>query len=408
MELRTFLFSQAIVSAAVLLADVCSFVFYGLALRFTPAQFAEVTSLTALNFILTVCSAMLGTFILMRTKDRNAFSEAFTEGARLATTLGIAVMLLFVASSPLLRYFLHFTSALPFIILGCVALPGMQIAALQSQQTALRHFFRLAVGIVLLGALRIPAGYLLFSDGYGVLDAPLSILFASVGTFVALLLMNGNRVSWRGLVPLLPSRETVYSLVQLLWSLFIVGALLKMDILWSKHALDAEAAGVYGMTSLVASVLYYMTMGVSRPAMSYISERTVGKIAGYSIAAIGAVCILAMGGYALIGRHLFASIATHADDMSIAPLILLFVAMTGYSMLNFSVQCLGVLHRTVHVRIMSVVVLADAALLVAFGRSTEWIAAIQAFVLCSAAIVAIGFLFFRGRRRFASPMRSAA
>lgn len=377
MELRKFLYSQAIVAAAVLAADLCSFAFYALALRFSPESFAEVTSVTALQFVLTVCSATVGTYVLMRCKESGSPQQVAADGMRTAMTVGVSAALLFVLVSPLLARMLHFASPAPFLILGAGAVPGMLVSVLQSLQTARRHFVRLAVGIVLLAAVRIPAGLLFFHDGYHPTDAPLSIVSASSLTLVLLLAMNGHGLRLQDFVPRLLRSADVRSMAELLWSLFVVGALLKMDVLWAKHALDARSAGIYGMTSLVASVLHYATMGVSRPALSYVTEGSLRRIVHWSISAILVACAAGVVGYFVIGERLFAAVAEHAADMRLPALALLFVSMTSYSILSFCIQCLGVLHRSVHVTVMSAVVVADALLLPIFGVSVVMIAAVQ-------------------------------
>lgn len=397
MELRTFLYSQAIVSIAVLLGDVCSFVFYGLALQFPPEQFAEVAAITGLNFVLTVSGASLGTYAVLRSKERVSVGQLRLTSMRIGTTAGIAVAVLFAVMSPLLQRFFHFASPLPFIVLGTAAIPVIFASVLQSMLTVTKRFALLALGIVVLAAGRIPAGFLLFRDGFDSMDAPIAIVCGGLLGLLFLLVTDGHGLTPLHFVPAVPKKHEGAAILELLWSIFVAGALLKIDILWAKHALEPVSAGVYGMTSLVASVLYYATMGVSRPTIAYITRQTFRTVVLWSMLLILSVCALGVLGYFLIGSALFARISDHAGDIRTVPLLLLFASMTGYSVLNFSMQCLGVLHRSVHVKVMSGVLLADVALLVVFGHSLASVAVIQCGVLLAGAVLSTGLLLRRAR-----------
>lgn len=399
MELRRFLYSQAIVSIAVLAADVCSFLFYGLALQFSPSEFGEVATVTALNFVVTVLGATVGTFVVMRSKEHGSIAALRHEGMGVAMTSSLALLALFLLASPFLAGALRFSSSLPFVIQAFAVLPVACASVLQSLLVAQKRFSALAVGIFVLGAGRVPAGILLFSDGYDILDAPLCIVLGALAGLLVTVMMNGHGLRSRDFLPRLLSRAQCLDLGALLWSIFVVGALLKIDILWAKFALSPADAGVYGMTSLIASVLFYMTMGITRATSGYITKANVRTIGLLSGSIIVAACMFGIVGYFAVGRFIFARISDHAGDLQTLPLLLLFAGMTGYSLLSFGMHCLGVLHAKVHVRLMSGVLAADALLLLLVGRSLLAVALVQSLTLAAGAVFASGLLLWKTRTK---------
>ncbi len=392
MKLRGFLASQALTNVATLLGDVCGFLYYAFAIGFPPDLFAAVQSVTALLFFITTSATVISTFIVMRSKQHPSMFALTEEGMRLGMSAVLIIAAFFVGTAPLLAHFLHIPTLTPFLLLAACSGPFILTGVLQGINVAQRRFLPLAITIFTLNAARVPFAFLFFGDGFDQNDAPLVLLASGLVALAVTILMDGRVLKPHMFVPVLPSREDALALAQLLVSIFVTGIILKFDILWAKHELAPGTAGIYGTASLAASVLFFISAGVGRASAGYITPSNMHRIVFWSLAMILGGSFLGVLGYFIIGEKILYMLMTHGQELPRVPQLFLFLAMTGYAVIVFCVQCLGVLHRTVHTKLMSLLVMTDVLALIFFGHSMISIAVVQAIVLSAFAIAAVVLL----------------
>lgn len=393
MKLRAFLYSQALVNSATLVSTLCYIIFYAIALRFTPAQFSEVAAVMALNFATTVASGTMGTYVLMRTKEGISLKQAGEEGMRIGLSCGLLLFFAFLAGGGWLRDFFHFTSVLPFVVMGAACLPSIGSNVVQSVQMAQKRFLGVALSALFNGAGLLLSAFVFFHNGYDSTDAPFCILVANLLSLLVILLMDGDIITPRCLLPLIPGRTLLLPLLGLLWSLFVVSMLLQIDILWAKHILPLTLAGVYGLLNLVDSVLVTTTTNIARPAAAEITVQSVLRVLRWTLPLLVGVCLLEVAGYFLIGARILPFVSPNIPALPVVPLLLLFVAMIGYSVLRFAYICLAVLHKSIHVVLMTCIGLLECIGLSVFGTSVLTIALIHMTLLCTGAVA--GLLLLR-------------
>ena len=164
---------------------------------------------------------------------------------------------------------------------------------------------------------------------------------------------------------------------------------LRVDILWAKHVLPPDLAGLYGFMSLIASVLYMGTTGVERTAISYLTERSAARIEVWTASIIILAACAGAGVFFLVADWLVPVFAPSMPPIDSLALIFLFAGMTCYCLIHWFFQCLSILHRNIHVVLSGSLLCCQALLFIVFGDAIRSIAAgpaiaMMLFVRCFA------------------------
>ncbi len=383
MKLSPFIYSQAIISIAVNVANLCNIVYMLLALRLPAQAFAEITSLLAITFLFSVSQSSARNELLLVHKETKNLQSAIDR--TLGTIMPIAMMegLVLIVTSTVIMRFLHFPTPLPFLIIaGCsitYALNGIMQGIFAAEGKTLRH----AAALVTDGIMRIPLALLFFGNGYHSEDTPWIMLIAN--TCALAMNMYHLTATQRGLLRRgkvhLRMTEDFRTAFFILASTILIGASLKIDILWAKHILSGEEAGAYGIMSFAASVLFLSSSGVGRASISFLQKSNFRTMIRNSYAIMLAICLTCIAGFYAIGLPVLRWLSPDAPSMDLRAQLLLFGAVSAYCIVNFGFQCLSVLHRNIHLPLTGSLVGMQAISLMLFGDSLYTISVIQAVLM---------------------------
>ncbi len=391
-----FFYSQAIISIAVNAANACNIVFMLIALKLPAESFAEITSILAITFLFSVSQSSARNELLLVYKETGALvpsiARAFHTLFRIALLEGVAVA---IGSAAIAR-FLHFSSPIPFVIAaGCsitYVLNGIIQGIFAAENKTKNH----AVALVTESVARLPLAFIFLGNGYQSEDASWIMLLASTASLVVCLLLltpKQRRALFAGGKTKKQNDDRKTATI-ILGSTLLIGIALKLDILWAKHVLPAELAGVYGMMSFVASVLFLNSSGVLRSSLSFLTKQNTEKIIRNSYRIILAICVACVAGFYTIGFPLLKLLSHDAALIDAQGQLMLFVAATAYCIINFNFQILSVMHRNVHLILSILLVACIVTSLFFIGHSMRSIALSQMLVMIIMLFVYIPTLLF--------------
>jgi len=393
MKKTSMLYSQAIIGVAINSANLFNIGFMLMALRLPAHSFAEITSILATTFLFSVSQTSARNQLLLVRKETGNLRTSI--GRTIATLLPIAVAeaAVIAGSSSVIAAFLHFDSALPFIIIsGCAftyVINGIMQGIFASEEHSTHH----AVSLVTESISRIPISLLFFQNGYHSTDAAWIMLLASSSALLVnmAIVPKTLRTYIRSFSLSFSSKKDFTVAACILASTIMVGLALKIDILWAKHVLGSEQAGVYGIMNFIASVLFLNSSSVSRASLSFIRKTNFSRMVLTSYAVIFGICAVCVGGFYLAALPLLTFISPDASQIDHLALLILFVATTAYCFINFSFQFLSVLHRNIHLALTGSLAVIQVASLVLFGHDMVSIAKVQAVIM-----VVFGIIFTIG------------
>lgn len=394
MKARSFFLSQAIINMAVNVANVLNIIFMLIALRLPVEAFGEISAILAITFLFSLGQSSARNQLLLIHKETGQLGTSIARTIRTIMPIAALECALLAAGSPIVSTFLHFHSALPFIIVAASALTYAMNGILQgmfaTEESSVHH----AVSLVMESVYRLPLAFVFLSNGYQSEDAAWIMLLASACTVATniFILPRGIRKKLKKVKLSHGKNGDIGTALAILASTILVGVALKIDILWSKHVLDASAAGVYGIMNFVASVLFLGSSGISRASLSFIGRNNFRSMVLWSYGIMMAICVTCVVGFYVVGLPLLQWISPQSAQIDAFIQMILFAAATGYCIINFSFQCLSVLHRTIHLTLSAALVLTQGALLFFFGADAVGIAGIQALVMIAFALIDTVFL----------------
>jgi len=381
------LYSQAVITGAVMIANFSNIIFVFLALQLPAYQLAEVLSILSILSVLTILQSSSRNDVILLANE-TAIGPAVKRSVSTQGFISFVVFLILLAAAPLFSAFLHFPDALPFQILSIGTFTFSWNGIIQGMLAADKKIGRHALALIFETVCRLPFAYVIFNDGYVSTDTSLIIL----GSNTVALLLNALLLSKDRRRMLLPDIRGIHwpdirTSCVLMTSGLCLGASMKMDILWAKHILDGEQAGIYGMMSFIAGILFLNTSGISRAAISFIKEKDGDSMIMRSYAVILSLCVASVAVFYAVGMPFLSLITDKGDRIAHGTLLVLFGAFSFYSLMHFSVQCLSVLHRNIHMRYSLILVAVQGAGLVLFAKTEMSLAVVNALVMCAFSIL---------------------
>lgn len=390
MKKTSMLYSQAIIGFAINGANLFNIIFMLIALRLPAHSFAEITSILATTFLFSVSQTSARNQLLLVRKETGNLRKSI--GRTIATLLPIAIAEAAVIAgfSGIIARFLHFESPLPFIIVsGCAftyVINGIMQGIFASEDHCTHH----AVSLITESISRLPLCLVFFYDGYHSTDAAWIMLLASSCALLVniIIVPKSLRTYLRSFSLSFSSAKDFNVAVCILASTVLVGLALKIDILWAKHILSSEEAGVYGIMNFIASVLFLNSSSVSRASLSFLRTNNFTHMVISSYGVIVGICLVCVAGFYVAAMPLLTFISPDASQIDHRALPMLFAAATAYCFINFSFQFLSVLHRNIHLALTGGLAAVQVAGLIVFGHEMQSIAKVQAVIM-----IAFGMIF---------------
>lgn len=273
----------------------------------TPAEYGELLSLVSLVAI----TASLG--IVIQTVMAKYVSKFKARGEQekitsyyyhgLKTTLGLGAALFFalLALTPILASYLKIESYLVFIVLFSSQIVGFSLPACWGMLTGLQEFLKLGL-ILFFGAIvKFIISVVLVYHAHGVMGGVAGYSLANIVTFVVLLLVLRQYYE--------PSKETPdyqelgsYATFTLIVTFFMT-VLTQVDVIFAKHYLSPQDAGLYASISVLGRIIFFSASGIGFvlfPKLSHAKE--VGSDPKGIVLKVVAVTVL-IGGCILAVYH---------------------------------------------------------------------------------------------------------
>lgn len=394
MDRRGFLLSSVITYLGTAVGIVLMASFYIISLRMGAEAFGELQASMAVLFLLYTGRGIAGSYIVIHSGGDERSLPGMVRGAmRLSVLMGLATAGAFIFFAPFIRDFLHMPSAVPFVLIGISALPGMLAGTMDGILNVQRKFGALAISSFLIPLGNVLMALLLLRDGLQEYDAGWIVLGSQLFSCLNLFFVDWSFLRTRTKRSDEP-RTSLKEVAILLLASLLFGGALHVDVFWARHVLPVEIVGMYAICASVANVLYQLSASIAR--ISSVSLRGGGsaRIVGLSYALIGCVSVVLALGFAFIGQPFLNAVVGHTVPIDWNVLLPLFIAMPCFAVITFDFTCLNVMTKSVHVGIGIALVLAQVVALATFGISASTIAWSQASVMGSLMVV-FSFLLLR-------------
>lgn len=383
MSVRNLIISSAVTYVGTILSVLFMMAYYGVALRGAGMEaYGALQSIMSLTFLLYAGRGVIGGYVVIHTGgDERQLSSIVRQAVTLVAYLGLGTMALFFLLSPFVRDFLRLESVVSLALIGVAAIPSMLAGGIEGVLNVQKKFTALSLSMIIVPASNLVGAYFLFQDGFQETDAGLLILSSHT---ISLL----HSIFWmdRGFLSHIPaaSREHLRlfkDFAILLISSILFGAVLRTDLFWAKHALNATDSGAYAISASIAMVLYLISSGVARVAsVSFRSEPAL-KIVAASYGIILVTCLALGLAFAIAGQTLLTILAGHPIVIHWNILLPLFLSFTLYSLITLDFSCLNVVTKRVHVGISIALACTQIIALSLFGTTGTAIALTQCTVL---------------------------
>lgn len=277
-----FLRHNLVYFAGTMIFGALSYLYYPILGRLmAPASFGEVQTLITIFLQYTIFLNVLDLVVinvLVSYESKQLARRVVLELEKLATIVGLLLVLLALIFSGPLKTFLQFQSRWPFALVGIagvIAIPFIfRSGYLQSQK---RFAHVTGANIVSAGG-RLILGVALVILGFGTLGAMWGLVFAQL-VALAFAAMAARRYGFQDTLRLhsLPNMrlmrpELTYAGLVLAGSLTVT-LLYSVDVLVVKHYFDARTAGLYAGISVTARILFFLTASVAQVLIPSVSRQ---------------------------------------------------------------------------------------------------------------------------------------
>lgn len=387
MTQRGFLYSSGVTYLGTIGSVLCMAAFYGVSLRVGTEAFGALQSTLSALFLLSAGRSAAASYIVIHAAgDERRLAGVAKRGVFLAGLVGLGIAGVFTLLAPFLRDFLHLESSASFVLIGLAAIPGLFASTAEGILNVQKRFVALSASSLVVPLCNFLLALFLLRDGLSGMDAGMIVLGSQSISCVNFLLVDW--ASLRGGKPFTEHASSLAEIATLMAAILLLGASLRMDVLWARHLLPETEAGSYAIAAMIAIVLYLITSGVARVTTVSLREKTDTKvIAGSYLLIIGTAIVLATA-FATIGQPALQLLAGRTIKVDWAVLLPLFIALTCYSTIMFDFSCLNVVTKRVHLGFAILLVIVQAAALTAFGKDMHAIAWTQCAVM---AVMAVGF-----------------
>ena len=380
MDRKGFLVSSAVTYLGTGLSVLLMAAFYGLSLRIGTESFGALQSALGLMFLLYAGRGAVASYTVIHAADGGpSLGTAVRRILALGGLLGAGTTALFALAAPFARDFLHFDSALPFLLIGLSAIPSTFGGIVEGILNVQRRFGALAISSTMLPVGNVVLAFLLFRDGFQEADAGWIALGAQLFNCI-----NALFVDWSFLRSAdRPAKDgsAIREVATLLVTSLLFGLSLRMDVLWARHVLTENASGTYAVAASIALVLNLVAGGAGRVASVSLRGGGGKRIVGLSYAVICAIALTLASCFLLAGDPLLSLITGRRIETDWTVLGPLFASLAFFTIINFDYTCLNVVTKRIHAGLALVLVAVQGIALVTLGVSPAAIAWTQCAVM---------------------------
>ena len=312
---RALLAGGTVLALAMVIANVGNYALNLLLGRWlTPAEFSDANLMVTLMLTLTsialclqlVSARFIGIHDTAGEPERS--DELARTLRRWGLFAGVVTGLLLAGPSVWWRQIFHTGSAWPFVILG-LGMPFYLAQAVGRGVMQGRMRFRpLALTFVVEMVVRLGAGVLLVSLGFGVGGATFALTASFVATYVAVSMLGGRAAGSSGRTAGPPQDLALVRSYAGLVSILLIGQIIanNSDVLVAKAFFAPSDAGVYAAVALVGRAVFFLSWSVATVVFPAVAARhagggdTRGLLRG-GIAAVLAIGLLCTVGAAVVG-----------------------------------------------------------------------------------------------------------
>jgi O-antigen/teichoic acid export membrane protein len=299
-----------------------------LARSFTVADYGALVALLGAGLIGTIPAAGFQ-YVVARRTVALALPAGRNDGSslRLAALTGVALLAAGAAIAPLAESWLHLHSVQPTLALAFALIPLTLSGAFQGALLGHSRFGALGSMYVLAAAARLAGGVLTALAGWGVTGAICTLAGAAVLSTAFGWLLTEPR-SW---LPAAGDRvgPLARDVLQACSTVAGILVLTNTDVLLARHYLDAETSGAYGIASLFAKAVLWVSQFVAQaayPALAAPGGRH--RLLFRALAATAGIGLVGVAGIAIFGGALVRQ-ATGGTEYDVSTGLLTAFALLG-------------------------------------------------------------------------------
>lgn len=273
-----FLKNNAIFMAGTLVSGLLGYAFHFVVSRqISVAQYGELQSLLSMMLIFGVFNSALSYFTIKHTSvfalhgDREANREFTSYLSSRVFKLTLIILLVLLIASPLLASFLHFSSAVGFIVVSLATFFSTMTIIYFEILRGWQKFFFLSVAGVATALVKFASGAILAFFSHSTAIVSLSLLLAAfAGWYLAKYwtqqkitgrIVSQTRVDWKNkYFPETNIRKSAANIFVFSLALILVS---NLDVLLVKYFSSAETAGYYGAFALLGKIVLWLNLSVA-------------------------------------------------------------------------------------------------------------------------------------------------
>jgi len=405
--------NSAILFAGTMAMNVINYVFHLVIGRMvTPEAYGEVESLFSLLAVVSVPAltvSIIATRYAAKAKaDKNAEQgrQLFHYLEKKILLYGSSMLLLSLLLAPFVRDFLNLHSVLPIVLIFVTIFLAFFTSAIAGIFNGWQSFSKANTLNISGTGLKLVFGVLFVWVGLGATGVALAVALSATASYFigrsllkALLTENGSGTGAQTISDIPTESLRKYVLPALLGSLAVT-ILGNVDMMFARHALEADTAGSYGALSVAAKTIFFVTGVLTTVLFSVAAERSHRKddTKRLFFFVFSATAALAFGAAAVFSLfpELVLRILFGSTYLPVAGLLSLFsITAASYALANLTLQYLLSLHRTEAVSFFFVVSALEIAFLSLFGTGIHAIIGITLAAQWVAIIGGLVFVFFQ-------------
>lgn len=274
-----------------------------------PEQYGELLSLVSLvaivNAIAKVISPIVAKYIskFRAHEEHDKIRSYYSRSVWVTLGIGTVSFLVLSLLTPLLASYLKIESHLAFIVIFSSLIFGFAIPAGFGMLMGLQDFFKLGLVQLLWAFLKFVVSTALVYLSYGIVGGVAGVSVSNIITFLVLFLVLREYYRPSEKKPDLDELRA-YARFTLIVT-FFMAVLSQADVIFAKHYLSSEDAGLYASISVLGRIIFFSASGVGIVIFPKIAHAKEVGTDPRPIVAKGVALTLLIGGAILAAYHLY-------------------------------------------------------------------------------------------------------